>query len=1005
MRVLTIVLDSQPPMNAPGLNEFLTLPAPSGFDARANPVWLWSTDGTRVLWASRAALVVSGARTLGALTGQIFGASTPAVMRMAELGRTLGPAAPPRLERLRFFFGARSEMLTCLVKLAPLRDGGHGLLVAAMGLRVVVPDAVDAGEAEQQPAPSAPSGPEPAAAGERAPASEPAALEDVRPAWLDEPADARRPVRFTWSSDEQGRLTLLSPAFTAVTGLATDPRIGLAWPDALPLLDAAEAERLRGFLSMTETWSAVSVAWRPSGSDLVAPLELSGVPIFDLDRVFGGFRGFGVFRLDAAREEPQVLPTDELPTTEVSEAEVLEAETAEAELHQSEVPETDVPETNVPETDVPRSTQPSAPVATLVPVAAEPAEQASANADDMPPAQPAALRPIEELTTVIAAQFGAPKVVPLRAGPPPENAGEASALSDVERVAFREIARTLAQRVAPDAAVSTAAVTAFAPEPASAPQAIATPSPEPTEDRSEPHVVPAHAAPHATQDARPEPGSADPATPASRLALPILERLPLAVLVLRGDEPLFANRALLELAGYPDMATFREERGQDRLFQGRFGETLADASPLVVVATRTGEKAPVEAWVQTVDWDGRAATLMTLRRAAELENQPSAAALEEEAAAHRAEADEAIAMLDIATDGVVALDHRGRILSLNRAAEALFGFDQKEVAGEPFTLLLSPESHPAANEYMAGLRGDGVAAVLNDGREIMGRERKGGRMPLFMALGRVNDAVEPKYAAVLRDITQWKRAEAELIDARRQSDRANAHKSDFLAKVSHEIRTPLNAIIGFAELMMEERLGPIGTERYKEYLADINTSGRHVMSLIDDLLDLSKIEAGRMELTFTSVDLNAMVASCVSIMQPQANRDRVIMRSHLANRLPRVVADERSVRQIVLNLLSNATKFTDAGGQVIVSTTLTDRGEAAVRVRDTGVGMNEKEAEQALEPFRRIATAHPRGGTGLGLPLTKALAEANRAKLSLRSRPNEGTLVELTFPAARVLAE
>jgi signal transduction histidine kinase len=288
----------------------------------------------------------------------------------------------------------------------------------------------------------------------------------------------------------------------------------------------------------------------------------------------------------------------------------------------------------------------------------------------------------------------------------------------------------------------------------------------------------------------------------------------------------------------------------------------------------------------------------------------------------------------------------------------------------------------------------------------MARERKGGRIPLFMTIGRVSaDGDEPKFAAVLRDITNWKRAEAELTDAKRQADRASAQKSDFLAKISHEIRTPLNAIIGFAEVMKQEQLGPIGNERYKEYLNDIHVSGQHVMSLINDLLDLSKIEAGRMELAFTSVDLNDIVAGCIAIMQPQANRDHVIMRSHLAPRLPRVVADERSVRQIVLNLLSNASKFTDAGGQVIVSTALTDRGEAVIRVRDTGVGMNDKDIQTALEPFRRVPTSHPRSGTGLGLPLTKALTEANRANLSIQSKPREGTLVEVTFPPTRVLAE
>jgi signal transduction histidine kinase len=234
-------------------------------------------------------------------------------------------------------------------------------------------------------------------------------------------------------------------------------------------------------------------------------------------------------------------------------------------------------------------------------------------------------------------------------------------------------------------------------------------------------------------------------------------------------------------------------------------------------------------------------------------------------------------------------------------------------------------------------------------------------------------------------------------EARRQAERASAAKSDFLAKISHEIRNPLNAIIGFSEVMAQEKFGPVGSERYRQYLADIHASGQHILSLVNDLLDLSKIEAGKLELDFADVALNPVTEQCVAIMQPQANRERVIIRTSLAPKLPPVMADARSVRQIVLNLISNSTKFTGAGGQVIVSTTLTDRGDVALRVRDTGLGMSEQEIAIALEPFRQVATTARAGGTGLGLPLTKALAEANRAAFSIKSAPNAGTLVEVTF--------
>jgi signal transduction histidine kinase len=214
------------------------------------------------------------------------------------------------------------------------------------------------------------------------------------------------------------------------------------------------------------------------------------------------------------------------------------------------------------------------------------------------------------------------------------------------------------------------------------------------------------------------------------------------------------------------------------------------------------------------------------------------------------------------------------------------------------------------------------------------------------------------------------------------------------------MRTPLGAIIGFAEVMMQERFGPIGNERYRQYLKDIHASGGHLISLLNDLLDLSKIEAGQLNLSITSVDLNELTRQSVALMQEQANRRHVIIRTSLAPALPPVLADARSVCQILLNLLSNSIKFTGTGGQVIVSTALNDGGETVLRVRDTGVGMSARDVAVASEPFRQLATVQRWGtnGTGLRLPLIKALAEANRANFSIRSAVNTGTLVEVAFP-------
>ncbi len=328
------------------------------------------------------------------------------------------------------------------------------------------------------------------------------------------------------------------------------------------------------------------------------------------------------------------------------------------------------------------------------------------------------------------------------------------------------------------------------------------------------------------------------------------------------------------------------------------------------------------------------------------------------------------------------------------------------MAGQSFGSLFAPESERVAMARLERLAQGGEAPAGDESREIIGQRRQGGLISLHLILGRLDTAGE-QFCAVFRDITRWKDAEQELVAARQQAEKASSAKSEFLAKISHEMRTPLNAIIGFSEVMMAERFGPVGNERYRDYLKDISNSGSHLVSLLNDLLDLSKIEAGKMELSFERVNLNDVTQQSVAIMQPQAARARVIVRSALSMTVPSIIADERSVRQIVLNLLSNSIKFTGAGGQVIVSTAATERGEVMLRVRDTGIGMSAKDIEVALQPFRQL-TASPRAGdngTGLGLPLTKALVEANRARFSIKSAVNAGTLVEIVFPAARVLPE
>jgi PAS domain S-box-containing protein len=511
-----------------------------------------------------------------------------------------------------------------------------------------------------------------------------------------------------------------------------------------------------------------------------------------------------------------------------------------------------------------------------------------------------------------------------------------------------------------------------------------------------------------TDSVPPPPGTLPEQPPAAvatggESELPILDRLPVGILIYRLNDLVYANRAFLDWTGYPSLMALREAGGLDSLFietapgpaikNGNGGKTLT-------ISTPTGKQRPVQGRLFSTQWSGDSALVLMLNTT----TPPPAADDGLKTQQIQTENRELKAVLNTATDGILLIDRAQRILFANHGAESLFGMEQAEFDEITFADLFAPESRRAALEYLDRVSRGGSAALMNAGLEVSARVRRGGLIPLHVSMGEIEGG--EKLCAVFRDISAWKRTEGDLIDARRTAESASAAKSDFLAKISHEIRTPLNAIIGFSKVMLEERFGAVGNERYRDYLRDIHTSGGHLISLLNELLDLSKIEAGKLELTFAGINLNDLTQQCVAIMQQQANREKVIIRSSLAQNLPQVVADARSVRQIVLNLLSNAIKFTGAGAQVIVSTAVTDSQEVMLRVRDTGEGMSDQELKAALEPFRQLATASRWGasGTGLGLPITKALAEANHASFRISSALHDGTMIEIAFPAARVLA-
>jgi signal transduction histidine kinase len=237
--------------------------------------------------------------------------------------------------------------------------------------------------------------------------------------------------------------------------------------------------------------------------------------------------------------------------------------------------------------------------------------------------------------------------------------------------------------------------------------------------------------------------------------------------------------------------------------------------------------------------------------------------------------------------------------------------------------------------------------------------------------------------------------------AAQTSDRA---KSEFLSTVSHELRTPVHAIIGFSQLMCDEAAGPIGAPEYKDYSRDIHGSAEQLLGIINDILDLAKIDAGTATLSEDSFDVDDATSHAIRLLKTKIDEKHIDLLYEPDPGLPLLWGDERRVTQIVVNLLSNAVKFTDPGGHVTIGWRLLDGGELQLSIADTGVGIAPDGLDRIFEPFTQADGAHNRQfeGAGLGLPLTRGLADLHRAKLAIESQPGVGTVARVTFPSDRV---
>ncbi len=755
------------------------------------------------------------------------------------------------------------------------------------------------------------------------------------PSWLDEPEPRLHPLRFVWQMDVEGRFSLAATEFIDLIGARTASGLGRPWQAIAEALALDPDGRVGRAVATHQLWSGITLHWPVDGGGQL-PVELTGLPVYDREQNFAGYRGFGVCRDLDGLARLSALRRFEM----LSEAPAPQPLSADAARH-APVFLAAVPPAISDMSDSP------------VPMTAEISSPADLEADVDTPKNILPFRPVGDTRS--------PVLTPV----------ENSAFDELARQLSARLGKTVGEPAAPEAAATSAAMV----------------EPPRWLGREEP-----------------------PARGESRRDRALFDLLPIGVLIYRLDRLLYANPVFLERIGFASLQALEQVGGLDALYvePGAPSAGSPDAgTPVTICASEDGAfRVATEARLFTIAWDGESALALicsspaasTLPAASEptvASELPVAAA---PAPVGHGTAEELGAILDTIAEGILMFDADGTIRSANRSAEALFGHDGAALAGRNLAELFAPESRSAVLDYLAGIRGAGVASLLDRGREVLGQVREGGLIPLSVTMRRTRPDAANLFA-VFRDLSQSRQSEGELKQAKRLADRAVNAKADMLARISHEVRAPLNAIIGFADVMTGERFGALGNERYVEYMKDIRASGERVIAIISDLLELSRIETGRLELHFASQNVNDLVEQCVAVMQPQANRERIIIRTSLAHQLPPVVADARALRQIMLNLIGNSIRLANAGGQVIVSTALSDAGEVVLRVRDTGHGLNEDEVAAAMEPFRNPPPPDQAfEGSGVSLSLTKALVEANRARFQIRTGTHSGTLIEVLFP-------
>jgi PAS domain S-box-containing protein len=376
-----------------------------------------------------------------------------------------------------------------------------------------------------------------------------------------------------------------------------------------------------------------------------------------------------------------------------------------------------------------------------------------------------------------------------------------------------------------------------------------------------------------------------------------------------------------------------------------------------------------------------------------------------EEALHDSEARKA-AIFDSALDSIISIDHQGRIIEFNPQAEKTFGYTRDEVVGQNLDELIIPPSLRARHrEALARYVATGKGTVVGRRIEISGMRSDGSEFPVELSLTSIPSKTQPMFTAYLRDLTEQKRQE-ELLQRGRELEEqslriqeANRLKSEFLANMSHELRTPLNAVIGFAEVLIDGKAGALNQDQ-REYLNDILTSGQHLLQLINDVLDLAKIEAGRMELYPEAFSIKTVADEVCTIMRQIAAKRYITIALEAPPAEDTVNLDLRKFKQVLYNLLSNAVKFSHEEGVVKLRIAFAAEEQLEIQVKDSGIGIKADDLPRIFREFEQLESGASRRfpGTGLGLALSKKIVELHNGTISVQSEFGQGSTFNITMP-------